>query len=272
MEDVSAAALEAAPEPVVTEAPKGEETEGQIEGQAAEGQPEEERKSEAAKRREREKAAKARIVAERDEAQARLRELEERREKVLQAAKSQKEPTEADYPDPFDLQTAKMLWGVEQKLVNRDASQVAEAAQAVKSQVEQLNQQEEDIIKQSWAAQVEEAKTRYADFEKVAFYAPITDEVAKMVAKSDVAADVVYYLGQNPAVAREISGMNREDAARFIGRLEATVAAQRPTPRTETKAPDPISPVRGSAGAARDPEKMSYKDFVRHRENGGTIT
>ena len=268
MEDVSAAAPEAAPEEVVTEAPKGEETEGQTEGQAAEGQPEEERKSEAAKRREREKAAKARIVAERDEAQAKLRELEDRREKVLQAAKSQKEPTEAEYPDPFDFQTAKMLWGIEQKLVNRDASMVAEAAQAVKSQVENLQRQEDEIVQQSWAAQVEEAKTRYADFEKVAFYAPISDEVAKMVAKSDVAADVVYYLGQNHAIAREISAMNPVDAARTIGRLEATVTAERPKPRTETKAPDPISPVRGSAGASLNPDKMSYEEYRQARMAG----
>lgn len=268
MEDESAAALVAAPEPVVTEAPKGEETEGQTEGQAAEGQPEEERKSEAAKRREREKAAKARIIAERDEAQAKLRELEQRREKVLQAAKAQKEPTEADYPDPFDLQTARMLWGVEQKLVTRDVSLVDEAAEAVKSQVKTLQQQEDEIIQQSWAAQVEEAKTRYADFEKVAFYAPISDEVAKMVAKSDVAADVVYYLGQNHAIAREVSAMNPVDAARMIGRLEAEVTRNKPAPRTETKAPDPISPVRGSAGASLNPDKMSMQDYIAARRAG----
>lgn len=273
MEDQSATALEAVPEAIV-EAPAGEQTEGQTEGQAegqaAEGdEPEEVKKSKSAERRERDKARQARIAEERDALAARLASIEAQREKVLQAAKAQKEPTEADYPDPFDLQTARMLWGVEQKLMSRDANQVDEAAKAVKSQVENLNQQESAAIAEAWAAQVAEAKTRYSDFEKVAHFAPISDEVARMVATSDVGADVAYYLGQNHALARSISAMHPVEAARAIGRIEATLTL--PKPRTETNAPAPINPVRGSAGAGRDPAKMSYAEFKAYRERGGTI-
>lgn len=269
MEDLSAATETVAPE-VIAEAPAGDNVEGQTEGQAAEGETPEEAKSKSAERREREKAKQARIASERDAAVARLKELETRREKVLQSAKSQREPSEADHPDPFDLQTARMLWGVEQKLVTRDASQVDEAASAVKSQVEDLNQQESAAIAEAWAAQVAEAKTRYADFEKVAHYAPISDDVARLVATSDVGADLAYYLGQNHALARNISTMTPVEAARALGRIEATISL--PKPRTETNAPAPISPVRGSAGGPRNPDKMSYKEFVKYRESGGTIS
>lgn len=270
MEDLSAATETVAPE-VVTEAPAGDQVEGQTEGQAAEGEDQpEEVKSKSAERREREKAKQARIASERDAAVARLRDLEARRDKVLQSAKAQREPSEAEHPDPFDLQTARMLWGVEQKLVNRDASQVDEAAIAAKSQVEDLNQQESAAIAEAWAAQVVEAKTRYADFEKVAHFAPISDEVARLVATSDVGADLAYYLGQNHALARSISALHPVEAARALGRIEATLTL--PKPRTETNAPAPISPVRGSAGGPRNPEKMTYKEFVKYREGGGTIS
>ena len=64
--------------------------------------------------------------------------------------------------------------------------------------------------------------------------------------------------------------MNPVEAARAIGRIEASIAL--PKPRTETKAPDPINPVRGSAAASRNPDNMSYVEWVKWRENGGKIT
>ena len=64
MTEDSVAAIEAAPETVVIETPEG--TEGQVETPPAEGQPEE--KSESAKRREREKAYRARLQTEAAEA------------------------------------------------------------------------------------------------------------------------------------------------------------------------------------------------------------
>jgi hypothetical protein len=270
MEDESALAQEAGPE--IVEAPKGDnaaEAEGQVEDQAAEGAEPEEKKSEAAKRREREKAAKQRLADERNTALTELQQMQAARQKVLDAAKAEKEPTETDYPDPFDFQTAKMLWGIEQKLARRDAKQVEEAADAVKSKVQEIDQQERAVIAEAWAAQVAEAKTRYADFEKVAHFAPISDDVAKLVAASDVGADLAYHLGQNPAVARALSSMPLVEAARELGRMEARL--QVPKPQTVTNAPEPITPVRGGASVGRDPAKMSYLEFKAYREAGGTV-
>jgi hypothetical protein len=59
------------------------------------------------------------------------------------------------------------------------------------------------------------------------------------------------------------------EQARAIGRIEASLQA--PKPRTETNAPDPISPVKGKVSATRDPNRMSYKDYVAYREAGGKI-
>lgn len=266
MTEDSVAAIEAAPETVVIETPEG--TEGQVETPPAEGQPEE--KSESAKRRERERAYRARLQTEAAEAKAEAKQAEARRQAILDAAKQEAPPKEADFPDPIEYAAAKAIWGAEQRLTEREAKNAGEAVKAAEGRAEEISKKERAILEQSWAVARDEAKSRYADFETVALrgWEP-SPVMTDLILTSDVGPDVAYHLGQNHALAAQIAAMNPVEAARAIGRIEAGIV--QPKPRTETKAPDPISPVRGSAGAARDPEKMSYRDFVKFRENGGTL-
>jgi len=271
MENESALAPEAGPETVV-ETPAGEiETEGQTEGQAAEGEEPEEKKSEAAKRRERDKAHRARLAAERDEAYAKMQEAERRRTAILEAGKREPAPREEDFPDPIEFAAAKAIWGAEQRYREREANGAGEAVEAAKRRAEEISTAESAVIEQSWTAQVAEAKQRYTDFEAVALAKdlPITQVMGQIIATSDVGADVAYHLGRNRALAAQIAAMNPVEAARAIGRIEASV--QGPKPRTETNAPPPISPVRGGASASRDPAKMSYAEFKAYREAGGKV-
>lgn len=268
MEDASALAPGAGPEPVVTEGPKGEET-GQVETPPAEGQPEE--KSESAKRREREKAYRARLQTEATEANAKAEQAERRRLAILEAGKKEAAPKEADFPDPIEYAAAKAIWGAEQRLTEREAQNAGEEAKAAKLQAEEIGKRERAALEQSWAAAREEAKTRYADFETVALtgWEP-SPAMTDLILTSDVGPDVAYHLGQNRALAAQIAEMNPVEAARAIGRIEASIVT--PKPRTETKAPDPINPVRGSAAAGRNPDTMSYVEWVKWREAGGKIT
>jgi hypothetical protein len=268
MTDESALALGAGPEPVVTEAPKGED-QGQVETPPAEGQPEE--KSESAKRREREKAYKDRLKQEAAEAKADAEKEKARKQALLDAAKQVAPPQESDFPDPIEYAAAKAIWGAEQRLTEREVKNAGEAVKAAEGRAEDISKREREVLVNAWMNTREEAKTRYADFETVALrgWEP-SPVITDLILTSDVGADVAYHLGQNHALAAQIAAMNPVEAARAIGRIEAGIV--QPKPRTETKAPDPISPVRGSAGAARDPEKMPYRDFMKFRENGGTIT
>ena len=266
MTEDSVAAIEAAPETVVTETPEG--TEGQVETPPAEGQPEE--KSESAKRRERERAYRARLQTEAAEAKAEAEQAKARRQAILDAAKQEAPPKEADFPDPIEYAAAKAIWGAEQRLTEREAKNAGEAVKAAEGRAEDISKREREVLVNAWMNTREEAKTRYADFETVALrgWEP-SPVMTDLILTSDVGADVAYHLGQNHALAAQIAAMNPVEAARAIGRIEAGIV--QPKPRTETKAPDPISPVRGSTAASRDPEKMSYRDFVKFRENGGTL-
>lgn len=270
MTEDSVAAIEAAPETVVTEAPEG--TEGQVETPPAEGQPEE--KSESAKRRERDKAHRARLQQDAAQANARAAEAEARKTAILEAGKKEAAPREADFPDPIEFAAAKAIWGAEQRLTEREARNAGEAAEAAKLEAETISQRESAVIAEAWTAQVAEAKGKYADFDQVALAndLTVTKAMGELIMTSDAGPDVLYYLGQNRALAAQIAAMNPAEAARVIGRIEERVMSQAPKPRTETKAPAPINPVRGSAGASRNPENMSYVEWVKWRENGGKVT
>jgi hypothetical protein len=63
--------------------------------------------------------------------------------------------------------------------------------------------------------------------------------------------------------------MSPLEQARALGRLEATLTA--PTARTETTAPQPISPVKAKGTVTKDPSKMSPQEWRKFREGGGTI-
>lgn len=269
MEEESALALGADPEAVVTEAPKGED-EGQVETPPAEGTPEE--KSESAKRREREKAYRARLQAEAAEAKAEAEQAKARRQAILDAGKKEAPPKEADFPDPIEFAAAKAIWGAEQRLTEREARNAGEAAQAAEEKIKDISQRERAVIASAWTAQVAEAKGRYADFDQVALAndLPVTEAMGELIMTSEAGPDVLYHLGQNRALAAQIAGLNAVEAARAIGRIEASLS--RPKPKTETNAPPPISPVRGSAGAtAKEPARMTYLEFKAWREGGGTV-
>ena len=267
MDEERALATEAGPETMADEAL---DTEGQVAGQTAppEG---EEKKTATQERRERDKAHRDRIRAERDAAISEAETAKARHDRILNAGKDEKPPQEQDYQDPLEYVAAKAVWSAGQQLTQREAREIGEAEEAARKRADTFGQQEQALIEQSWASHVSEAKARYTDFDAVALArdVPVSGDMARLIQTSDVGADVLYHLGQNKALSAEIAGMNPMDAARAIGRLEATIAA--PRPRTSTNAPAPISPVKGSGTAMKDPTKMSFAEFKAYRESGGKL-
>ncbi len=273
MTDESAAAVSAAPEAVSAE-PQVTETEGLTDGQAADS-PEEsgeaEKKSRAAERRERHKAHIAQVKADAEAARERAQQAEARKASILNAGAMDAEPTEADFPDPLELSAARAIWKQDQRRAERFAKEAEKEADDARKQAEALDNQQRQALRQSFEDQVAEAKTRYADYDAVARSddVPVSAIMADLIITSDVGPDVLYHLGQNRALAAQIAKMPLAEAARAIGRIEASLTA--PKPRTETQAPAPIAPVRGSVGATRDPAKMSFAEFKAFRESGGTV-
>jgi hypothetical protein len=117
-------------------------------------------------------------------------------------------------------------------------------AKAIKliEQREQHRQQTE--ILEAYHEREEEARTKYDDFEQVAYNPTlkITIVMAQAIQASDAGPDVAYYLGSNPKETDRISRLSPILQAKEIGRIEAKIANDVPVKRT-TSAPAPISPV-----------------------------
>ena len=117
-------------------------------------------------------------------------------------------------------------------------------AKAVKlfEQREQQKQQMDTL--EAYHEREEEARSKYDDFEQVAYNPTlkISTVMAQAIQSSDAGPDVAYYLGTNPKEADRISRLSPILQAKEIGRIEAKIANDVPVKRT-TSAPAPISPV-----------------------------
>jgi hypothetical protein len=120
-------------------------------------------------------------------------------------------------------------------LAERKAEELLAKREAAKQQSEILD---------AYHEKEEEARTKYDDFEQVA-YNPnlrITTVMAQTIQASDVGPDVAYYLGANPKEADRISRLAPILQAKEIGKLEAKLASEPPVKKTSS-APAPFQPV-----------------------------
>lgn len=204
------------------------------------------------------------------EAKREVAELKARQEKIKASADSDAAPKEADFEEYDDWKIAKALWEHEQRRVQREIEAVGSEVEEAQRKLEQIDATEKRLVQENFAAQVADARTRYADYDDVVFKntdVHISKDVADIVTQSDMGADVAYYLASNKALAAEISAMTPIEAARAIGRIEAKIAA--PRPRSTSTAPDPITPVKGKAAATKDPSKMSMAEYKKWRASQG---
>ncbi len=243
-------AVEGTADSVGTDAPEGQGADGESQDKPDDGGTDEattrnKRKREARKERQRQ---------EREE----LQRLQAQRA-ALEAAKSE-EPREANFDDYEDYRAAKAVWMYSSAQTERESAQIT-------AKESQIAQQRKAQVAAEFAEQVADAKGRYQDFEQVAFTAPISDELAQMVAESEVGADLAYFLGSNTEIAQQVSSLPPIQAARELGRIEASLTA--PKPKTTTKVRAPIDPISGGIGSGRDPENMSMTEYRRWREGGG---
>lgn len=279
MTDEVQVAEEAAPEVVQTEAeqvtaPEAvESTEGQVETQPAEDkgeQPEPEDKVSASKaRRERRRAELARVKEERAQIEAENARLREQIDR-LKGAEKTPPPKIEDFDDHDEYVAALSAHKAAELMDQRQVAALESEAEQRAQRQQALQQQQVAEAQQNWAAQVEEAKARYADFDAVvtAPDVPITQDMANLLALSDMGADMAYHLGTNKHQAAQLAQMPAAELVGAMQMLENFVSANAPRPRTQSKAPEPISPVKGKATAMKAIEEMSVAEYRAAREAG----
>lgn len=272
-EQVEAAPQEAAQEAVSaadavqTETPSPEAADGAETPEAApvdgEQSPEDGPKK---SRNQRRKEQMQRLYEEREDLQSKLdaaqAELEQRRE----AAQQGQPPKEADFGTYEEYLAARSAWQAVRAIDDRQVADQTRALEQQQATIQARQQAHQELVRQNWTEQVADAKTRYADFEAVAYTAPIPESAAPIIAEMDRGADVAYHLGLNPQKAQALARMSPTRQAMELARLEMSLAA--PQPRTATQAPDPVTPVKPKAAASTDPAKMSMAEYMAARKSG----
>lgn len=275
MNDEEVAGDDLAPEVVQSEVKQAEaaeapdSTEGQDNIQPAEGDdelPEDEEVSKSKQRRERRKAEMQRLRDAEQQAKRDAQEAQKRLDAIREAAQSQQPPKETDFADYNDYVIAAAAYQTAAQLDQREIKSLEREAEARRQAAEQATRQTQQEQLESWNTQIEDARGRYQDFDQVALSdnVPITPQMARVIASSDRGADVAYYLGTHKQEAAKIAQIaDPLDMARALGFIEARLNL--PKPRTQTAAPDPLTPVRPKASAQKDPSKMTMEEWKAWR-------
>jgi len=270
--EVDHADLEAAQNDVVAE-PEAEAPEGDEEQSAApdddQGDDETERKSRSDKRKEKIKSEIDALTREKYEAQRQAESTQRQLEEMQQWVRQQQAPPQfGEMPKlaDFDYDEGRYQQAVQQWHVSNLQQAQEQQTMAAQQYQQQMYAQREA---QTLQAKIAEGSKKYPDF-AVKVNDPslpplreVNPAAFQAVIESDVGVDVAYYLASNPSDVYALAQMSPMQAIKRVTQLEALVAKQPPT--ATRMPPKPPSTVKGSAGAVKDPQKMSTEEWIKMR-------
>lgn len=193
--------------------------------------------------------------ARREAAEAELERLRQAQSPQPQAwTPAQGKPDPKQFSSYEDYVEALSDWKLEQRLTGlRESSDRA------------MREQEAVKHAQTIQAKLTPAAQKYADFADVALdeTLPIAPPTAAFIGESELGGDIAYYLGKNRDEAEKIAAMSPAAQYRELVKIEQKLTA----PPKPTKAPAPIEPTVGKTQVEKDPNEMSYDEFVKWRKS-----
>jgi hypothetical protein len=207
----------------------------------------------------------------------RISELEEELEKLKSKVPAENKPKRDDFDDYEAFLEALADWKVDARF---------KAAEGKEKKVkEEVN--EKSVVDEVYLIMdqmIETGREKYEDFDAVAMDKDlmITDAMTELILESEVSADIMYYLGQNPDEAAEIAKLTPLKIAKKFVEIELKLKEgegdeeeeEIPPPPVKppivkkklTKTPEPITPVRETGAVDKDPSQMNAKEYRAWRE------
>lgn len=219
---------------------------------------------------------------------------EEELKKLKSTIPSKDKPKVEDFDSQEEYDEALATWAAEKKL-NEYKAEVAKADEEkkVKEEIYTSNEVLDEAISTG--------RDKYEDFDKVVLEPkdlPFTQALVDIILDSEISDEVMYYLAKNPDDLVDISKLNARRAAREITLIETKllsvakkkepvkkeetpvqqspklsdasegglVQKEEPPKKKITNAPDPITPLRTTGMAEKDPNDMSPKEYRAWRE------
>lgn len=157
-------------------------------------------------------------------------------------------------------------WGAVQHLAREEARAILESERGQWAQ-QQEHQRLSELGRQHEARE-QAFSVQHPDYQEAAdaFVSMAGHNVplAEVLMSSEHGPAVVHYLGTHLDEAAQVVQLPPHLAALAVARIEARVAAPKPT--APTKAPNPPPTLGGSAVVSKDPARMSYADYKAWRE------
>ena len=181
-------------------------------------------------------------------------------------------PKREDFEDEDTFFEALTDWKIDAKMRSQQEVVAKKAGEETEKQA--AEEFETELVEIS-----ERGKDKYEDYTERVFDKDLvlTQGMVETIIHSDIAEEILYYLGKNPDISAAIGEMPALKAAKEIGRIEARLVegekkpeekkAESPTPAKKlTKTPEPIEPVRSTGATEKDPSQMSPKEYRAWRE------
>lgn len=211
----------------------------------------EKRFSELTKARKQAEENAAKSQAEKEALEARLREYEGRSTQQKQVDPIGVEPKADQFDDAFEYAKALAEWSTEKALYERD-----------KQDADRRLDEERSKVLKAWNEKIEKAKVELPDFDEMiaSSTVQVSDAVRDAILESDTGAEILYHLASEEEYAQKLSAMPTAKALKEIGKLEARFERKEAPVETkpkavarQSKAPSPISPIRGTGSAMDNP-------------------
>jgi hypothetical protein len=140
-------------------------------------------------------------------------------------------PKFSDYNDIETYTEALTDWKLEQKLAQQEQKTKAKT------------------VADSYNDRVKEFSKSRPDFQEVIASSDlsISDPVKELIFESDVGPALALYLAENEEEAERINGMSIVRQVAEIGKLEDKLSAKKVDKKVVSKAPAPVSPIKGGA-------------------------
>lgn len=209
------------------------------------------------------------LIKEKDELRQRLEALEKGAKPVEKDIRSEKEETLVkpkfedfdtidDYNDAFEDYMEKKVLSKFDKHTSEKASKQAEMEERnkeISTYTERLNKA---------------VSERYKDFNDVFSnlndVPALHDATVRLIQKSEMGPDLVYYLAKNKEKATELAKSSVEDQITKLNKLEQRLSAKLSIKKEE--APAPLNRVTNPRGTTKKEysKEMSFEDFMKFRE------
>jgi len=206
-----------------------------------------------------------------------IKELEEELQKLKSKVPAEDRPKREDFEDNEAFFEALTDWKVDAKL---------KAAEGKKKETQAETEEKTgvDEVYEVMDQMVSTGREKYEDFDTVAMDTSlmITPAMTEIILESEVSADIMYYLGQNPDEAADIAKLTPMKIAKKLAEIEEKVTEGKeeeveeevkenpPEPPVKkkklTKTPEPITPVRETGAVEKDPSQMNAKEYRAWRE------